>query len=94
MAKIKVVLEVDLGEPGVTALTTEEQIQMVRGVVCSALSEFEATRTPAKEYMDVRYPPEKYLWDRAEKMADVELRAFVARKLHHQATEWAPYTEV
>jgi hypothetical protein len=78
-AKIILTLEVDI---------SEQEQKDLEYLISDALAEFATRRYPAKDYVDERYPKtnEGYNWvDRTEKVAQVERRIDLARKLHNAA---------
>jgi hypothetical protein len=74
----KIVLTVEDG------LTEQEQTDL-RYLLTDALGEFAARRTPAKEYVETRYPDDKQYFAFDDKLAQVERRNTLARKLHNAA---------
>jgi hypothetical protein len=88
--QVEIQLKVEVGAFG----SEEAAYRMVHGIMCDALAEFANTRTPAKRYVDTRYPDdERYAWlDRTKKIAEVELRTRIAQDLRHAAAESSAYT--
>ncbi len=79
MPATKIVLTVDGG-------LTEQDVSDLRHLLADALSEFAATRANPAEYVRQRYPDNKedfYAFD--GKLAQVERRVDLARKLHDAA---------
>ena len=64
---------------------TEEEQKDLQYLLSDALSEFATCRSPAKDYVANRYPGKDYLPDRLDKVAQVERRIDLARKLHNAA---------
>jgi hypothetical protein len=75
---MKIILTVDDG------LTEQEQADL-RYLLSDALGEFAARRTPAKAYVEERYPDDKHYFAFDDKLAQVERRNTLARKLHNAA---------
>lgn len=74
----KIVLTVDDG-------LTAQEVDDLRYLLSDALGEFAARRTPARDYVENRYPGPDYYPDREEKVEQVRRRCAVARKLHNAA---------
>ncbi len=74
----KVIMVVD---DGLSAQETDD----LRYLLVDALGEFAVARTPAPDYVDRRYPGPDYYPDRAKKVAQVERRNSLAKKLHNSA---------
>jgi len=72
----KIVLTVEDG------LTEQEQTDL-RYLLVDALGEFAARRTPAASYVETRYPDDKHYFAYDDKLAQVERRIVLARKLHN-----------
>jgi hypothetical protein len=74
----KIILTVDGG------LTDDEQADLCY-LFSDALGEFAARRTPAKQYVEERYPDDKRYFAFDDKLAQVERRNTLALKLHSAA---------
>ena len=74
----KIVLTVGSG------LTEQEQTDL-RYLLTDALGEFAASRSPANEYVKSRYPDDQRFFAYDDKVAQVERRNTLARKLHNAA---------
>lgn len=72
---MKIVLTVEEG-------LSQQEVDDLRYLLSDALGEFAARRTPARDYVENRYPGPDYYPDREEKIAQVARRCVLARKLH------------
>lgn len=65
-------------------LTADERKEL-HDLLCDALAEFRCARTPAREYVDTRYPDvEGYRWlNRDKKVIEVSKRCMLAERLRN-----------
>ena len=64
---------------------TAQDVEDIRYLFVDALAEFASRRTPARDYVEQRYPDPSYLSDRDKKVEQVQRRTALARKLHDVA---------
>jgi hypothetical protein len=64
---------------------SEEEQKDLQYLLSDALMEFATRRHPAKDYVANRYPDKDTLFNRLDKVAQVERRSDLARKLHNAA---------
>jgi hypothetical protein len=74
----KITLTVDGG-------LTEDELTNLRYLIDDALGEFVARRSPARQYVEERYPDDGRYFAFNDKLAQVELRNQLAHKLHRAA---------
>jgi len=92
--KVKIELTVDIG-----VFDTDDEVpgtkglRMVHSILCVALGEFRSARTPARLYVDKRYPDtDDYSWlDRGKKIIEVKLRTRIAGEIKVQACNYNNY---